>query len=576
MNRIFKFLSIVLIIALVFAVQSNSTNVNAETVNKSYLTLDSNMGVGSLPTIPDPVEGVYTMPISGALTKTNYRFLGWNTRADGAGINYVFGDTITLTSDTTLYANWAPTDSKTVAFTFTPTSTSEIPNPESYKYVIVLNPQSPQNPEMAEATVTLSEENSATSGTIRFNNLDKILDIYPGGESYQAGINLEEQSIKINSTNTNEQFKYHIFYFHESYNGSSFERSESWNLMLTLNKFNYAGIIAEGSTYSPDRKTIFMYSENLPMDIYFGSQQLLLSLNNSTGRTASIESVSIDNKTPVAVSEDKSDNYYHVDLPPISSPVNEIEVNAVLDDGSPVTTSFSIRRTGVSVNSFENEWGMITGGDPFDKTQGYIGSKWEGNYKDFVTYVTYSAYSLSPIVIEAPRLIVTYFQDSGSSTRVIGTKQFDLRTSRNNEYSIFDLENQEPYYIDIRGSDSDTSDDYQYFVDRFSTGASSIDKMTNSIAFHCTTPYSSGVGSQTDIMVFSTLFADNFRGVPGPQDFPGANRISVFLIDSPDDVNLVSEESFVGIQYGVGAGVEGLMVNNPSSKQYTYWDTGNP
>lgn len=37
---------------------------------------------------------------------TNYKFKNWNTMADGTGKSYEFTDTITLTEDTTLYAQW--------------------------------------------------------------------------------------------------------------------------------------------------------------------------------------------------------------------------------------------------------------------------------------------------------------------------------------------------------------------------------------------------------------------------------------------------------------------------------------
>ncbi|MBO6049224.1 MAG: InlB B-repeat-containing protein [Spirochaetales bacterium] len=38
--------------------------------------------------------------------RTNYYFLGWNTKDDGSGTMYPDGDTVRLTEDTTLYAQW--------------------------------------------------------------------------------------------------------------------------------------------------------------------------------------------------------------------------------------------------------------------------------------------------------------------------------------------------------------------------------------------------------------------------------------------------------------------------------------
>ena len=44
--------------------------------------------------------------LSNPFTRENYTFDGWNTAADGSGISYADGANITLTADTTLYAQW--------------------------------------------------------------------------------------------------------------------------------------------------------------------------------------------------------------------------------------------------------------------------------------------------------------------------------------------------------------------------------------------------------------------------------------------------------------------------------------
>ena len=43
---------------------------------------------------------------SGALSKTNFTFNGWNTQADGSGTRYDAGSAFTLSANTTLYAEW--------------------------------------------------------------------------------------------------------------------------------------------------------------------------------------------------------------------------------------------------------------------------------------------------------------------------------------------------------------------------------------------------------------------------------------------------------------------------------------
>ena len=44
--------------------------------------------------------------LSNPFTRENYTFNGWNPAADGSGTSYADGDNITLTADTTLYAQW--------------------------------------------------------------------------------------------------------------------------------------------------------------------------------------------------------------------------------------------------------------------------------------------------------------------------------------------------------------------------------------------------------------------------------------------------------------------------------------
>jgi len=42
------------------------------------------------------------------VNRTSHIFAGWNTEADGSGTSYVAGDTITITSNVNLYAQWTP------------------------------------------------------------------------------------------------------------------------------------------------------------------------------------------------------------------------------------------------------------------------------------------------------------------------------------------------------------------------------------------------------------------------------------------------------------------------------------
>ena len=57
-------------------------------------------------TIPElkPVETKTLAP--GSMERTEYRFTGWNTEADGSGQSYAPGDSLTVEGNTTLYAQW--------------------------------------------------------------------------------------------------------------------------------------------------------------------------------------------------------------------------------------------------------------------------------------------------------------------------------------------------------------------------------------------------------------------------------------------------------------------------------------
>lgn len=72
------------------------------------ITYDANTGTGSVPAAttalaPQTVLGNTGSP---ALTKPGFNFNGWNTQADGTGLSYNAGDSLTSTTNLTLYAQW--------------------------------------------------------------------------------------------------------------------------------------------------------------------------------------------------------------------------------------------------------------------------------------------------------------------------------------------------------------------------------------------------------------------------------------------------------------------------------------
>ena len=82
----------------------------AQWAKKVVLTFDANDSA------EDPAEGVMEDIIvskgsaveipANAFTREGYDFTGWNTKPDGSGKAYAEGDSITLTDDLTLYAQW--------------------------------------------------------------------------------------------------------------------------------------------------------------------------------------------------------------------------------------------------------------------------------------------------------------------------------------------------------------------------------------------------------------------------------------------------------------------------------------
>jgi hypothetical protein len=70
------------------------------------LSYHGNGGSGTAPEVPRLYGATVTLPDGSGLSKTGCVFGGWNTAADGSGTGYQAGDTLTLTADTELFAQW--------------------------------------------------------------------------------------------------------------------------------------------------------------------------------------------------------------------------------------------------------------------------------------------------------------------------------------------------------------------------------------------------------------------------------------------------------------------------------------
>jgi uncharacterized repeat protein (TIGR02543 family) len=84
------------------------------TVGSAFtVTYDGNGNTGGTvpvdPSSPYQSGATVTVLNKGALVKTGYTFTGWNTQADGSGLDQAAGSTFIMgTSDVTLYAQWTP------------------------------------------------------------------------------------------------------------------------------------------------------------------------------------------------------------------------------------------------------------------------------------------------------------------------------------------------------------------------------------------------------------------------------------------------------------------------------------
>ena len=78
--------------------------INPETFTLNY---DANGGNGTMTDKDSPyVINSQAKVLDNEFTRSNYRFTGWNTKADGTGDSYQAGDMIKMTANMTLYAQW--------------------------------------------------------------------------------------------------------------------------------------------------------------------------------------------------------------------------------------------------------------------------------------------------------------------------------------------------------------------------------------------------------------------------------------------------------------------------------------
>jgi uncharacterized repeat protein (TIGR02543 family) len=100
---------------------------------------DGNSATGG--TVPTDGSSPYTsgttvtvLDNTGSLVKTGYTFGGWNTAADGSGTNYAAASTFSISSNTTLYAQWTPVPTYTLTYDSNSATGGTVPTDGSSPY----------------------------------------------------------------------------------------------------------------------------------------------------------------------------------------------------------------------------------------------------------------------------------------------------------------------------------------------------------------------------------------------------------------------------------------------------------
>ena len=98
--------------------QADLTNDLAGLANSMRtVTFDANGGTGTMAP-QGVVSGTATKLNANTFTREGYTFNGWSTNKNGGGTTYTDGQSVTLTADTTLYAQWSSSNTYVVSTTF--------------------------------------------------------------------------------------------------------------------------------------------------------------------------------------------------------------------------------------------------------------------------------------------------------------------------------------------------------------------------------------------------------------------------------------------------------------------------
>ena len=197
-----------------WSVQQSVTITSLTAVERGYtLTYNANGGSGA----PDSVSNITSTTISSiAPTRSGYDFLGWSKSSSATSASYVAGDSISLSSDITLYAVWKK---KTYAVTYNANGGSGAPSSQTKTHGVNLTLSTTKptkaNDYAGSYTVTLN----ANGGTCSSSSLSAALTAkytfskwntnssgtgtsYNAGASYTTNAALSLYAIYSSSTTT--------------------------------------------------------------------------------------------------------------------------------------------------------------------------------------------------------------------------------------------------------------------------------------------------------------------------------------------------------------------------------------
>ena len=85
----------------------NESRVNVWSTSRAILSYDANGGAGTAPdSVAKPTDKSFTVAANTFTAPANKVFTGWNTKADGSGNSYQPNASVSISADTTLYAQW--------------------------------------------------------------------------------------------------------------------------------------------------------------------------------------------------------------------------------------------------------------------------------------------------------------------------------------------------------------------------------------------------------------------------------------------------------------------------------------